>query len=66
MKGIDIYITEDAEKIILGHTEEKTAESTGHRIAAVLIDPGHGGKDSGAIGRHKINGKQLLIKRKKM
>ena len=66
MKGIDIFITEDAEKIILGNIEGRNApaESTGHRIAAVLIDPGHGGKDSGAIGRHKINGKQLLLKEK--
>jgi N-acetylmuramoyl-L-alanine amidase len=29
------------------------------RIAAVIIDPGHGGKDSGAVGTHSINGKSL-------
>jgi N-acetylmuramoyl-L-alanine amidase len=29
------------------------------RIAAVIIDPGHGGKDSGAVGNHTINGKSL-------
>ena len=26
------------------------------RIAAIVIDPGHGGRDSGAIGNHIING----------
>jgi N-acetylmuramoyl-L-alanine amidase len=27
------------------------------RIAAIVVDPGHGGKDSGAIGDHVIDGK---------
>ena len=66
MKGVDIYITGEAEKIILG-TDEKAATETdhqGHRIAAILIDPGHGGKDSGAIGRHRVNNKPLVINEK--
>jgi N-acetylmuramoyl-L-alanine amidase len=29
------------------------------RIAAIIVDPGHGGKDSGAVGTHLINGKTL-------
>ncbi|MDR2048611.1 MAG: N-acetylmuramoyl-L-alanine amidase, partial [Treponema sp.] len=29
------------------------------RIAAVIIDPGHGGKDPGAVGTHNIGGKTL-------
>lgn len=29
------------------------------RIAAIIIDPGHGGKDSGAVGSHTIAGKPL-------
>ena len=35
-----------------------------HRIAAIIIDPGHGGKDSGAIGNHKIAGKNLHLMEK--
>ncbi|MDR2101990.1 MAG: N-acetylmuramoyl-L-alanine amidase [Treponema sp.] len=31
------------------------------RIAAIIVDPGHGGKDTGAIGTHTINGKTLRI-----
>lgn len=31
-----------------------------YRIAAIIIDPGHGGKDSGAVGNHTINGKNLV------
>ncbi len=37
---------------------------SGHRIAAVLIDPGHGGRDPGAIGRHQIDGKEYKIDEK--
>jgi N-acetylmuramoyl-L-alanine amidase len=29
------------------------------RIAAIVVDPGHGGKDSGAVGSHAIDGKTL-------
>jgi N-acetylmuramoyl-L-alanine amidase len=29
------------------------------RIAAIIVDPGHGGKDTGAVGEHVIDGKPL-------
>jgi N-acetylmuramoyl-L-alanine amidase len=32
-------------------------EKSRFRIAAVIVDPGHGGKDSGAVGNFTINGK---------
>jgi N-acetylmuramoyl-L-alanine amidase len=31
------------------------------QIAAIIIDPGHGGKDSGAVGTHTINGKSTKV-----
>ncbi|MDR0639822.1 MAG: N-acetylmuramoyl-L-alanine amidase [Spirochaetaceae bacterium] len=35
-----------------------------YRIAAVIIDPGHGGKDAGAQGTHTINGKKVTVTEK--
>jgi N-acetylmuramoyl-L-alanine amidase len=40
-----------------------TAQDDGSRfrIAAIIVDPGHGGKDTGAIGTHVINGSTLQL-----
>jgi N-acetylmuramoyl-L-alanine amidase len=35
-------------------------------VAAILIDPGHGGKDPGAIGEHVIGGKKLRVVEKEI
>jgi N-acetylmuramoyl-L-alanine amidase len=32
---------------------------TRFRIAAIVVDPGHGGKDVGAVGTHTVNGRTL-------
>jgi N-acetylmuramoyl-L-alanine amidase len=31
------------------------------RIAAIIVDPGHGGRDAGAVGNHVIDGKPLRV-----
>jgi N-acetylmuramoyl-L-alanine amidase len=36
------------------------------RIAAIIIDPGHGGKDSGAVGKVVIDGKQTAVVEKEI
>jgi N-acetylmuramoyl-L-alanine amidase len=38
--------------------------SRGPRVAAIFIDPGHGGKDPGTIGRHTFNGKSVVLNEK--
>jgi N-acetylmuramoyl-L-alanine amidase len=37
-----------------------------YRIAAVIIDPGHGGKDAGAQGTHTIDGKRVTVVEKEV
>lgn len=40
------------------------AEQSLYRIAAIVIDPGHGGKDSGAVAEHTINRKKITLQEK--
>lgn len=58
-----IFVTkqfiDEAEKIF------KTEKSqSGYNIGAILIDPGHGGKDPGAVGTYNINGKKVTLNEK--
>jgi N-acetylmuramoyl-L-alanine amidase len=36
-------------------------DRTRFRIAAIILDPGHGGRDTGAVGNHTIDGKQVRV-----
>lgn len=35
-----------------------------YRVGTILIDPGHGGKDPGAIGKTTVNGKSVEVREK--
>lgn len=39
-------------------------KAVSYRVGAILIDPGHGGKDPGAIGKAVVGGKSIEIKEK--
>ena len=39
----------------------ETSKTSHFSIAAILIDPGHGGKDTGAVGEHRVNGANLRV-----
>ena len=58
-EGGAVLVSTPAEKRI--KETVSTIRSQAPTIAAVLIDPGHGGKDPGAIGKHRIDGKQLRV-----
>jgi len=45
-------------------TRSMNEDSSHYRIAAIIIDPGHGGKDPGAVSSHTINGKTLNVTEK--
>ena len=42
-------------------TRKAEEKATQFHIAAILIDPGHGGKDPGAVGEHVLEGKKRRI-----
>ena len=44
-----------------GFSRAEAAKKSHFSIAAILIDPGHGGKDSGAVGEHAVGGKKLRV-----
>lgn len=49
----------DAVRASVGRAKDQ--ERSKFRIAAILVDPGHGGKDTGAVGTHVIDGKTVKI-----
>lgn len=42
----------------------KSSGGASFNVGAILIDPGHGGKDPGASMTHKINGKNVTVREK--
>jgi len=42
----------------------KETDTYSMKIKAIIIDPGHGGKDPGAIGHHIFTGKPVVLKEK--
>ena len=45
-------------------TRSINEDSSHYRISAIIIDPGHGGKEPGAVSTHTINGKQVTVREK--
>jgi N-acetylmuramoyl-L-alanine amidase len=47
-------------------SDAETASRSHFSVAAILIDPGHGGKDPGAIGEQVVAGKKLRVVEKEI
>lgn len=63
IKNGEIYVTsafiKEAENFF--NTDN---QQNGYKIGAILIDPGHGGKDPGAMETHTVDGKKITVKEK--
>lgn len=62
-KDGQILVSKDFMDSALKFFSTEVSES-GYKIGAILIDPGHGGKDPGAMDTHTINGKKVTIREK--
>ncbi|MDR2363193.1 MAG: N-acetylmuramoyl-L-alanine amidase, partial [Spirochaetaceae bacterium] len=51
----------DAFVTSLGERLDRALQDTRFRIAAIILDPGHGGRDTGAVGNHVLDGKQVRV-----
>ncbi len=47
---------EELRRVLTEATEQPV-----HRIGAILIDPGHGGRDPGAVGTHFMDGRRVTL-----
>ena len=48
----------EVKSAFLGYIEEARSR---FRVAAIVIDPGHGGRDPGAIASHTVNGRTIRL-----
>lgn len=58
-----VYVTENFISTATNLFEQNTPD-VHYRVGAILIDPGHGGKDPGAIGSYTKNGKKTTLNEK--
>ncbi|MBQ0166624.1 MAG: N-acetylmuramoyl-L-alanine amidase [Treponema sp.] len=60
VKKGSLFISSDFADKIQGLFDAQSNESL-FKVGAILIDPGHGGKDPGAVAEHTINGKKVTV-----
>lgn len=61
--GGELRVSTDGLEALLSYFET-SGTGTGRKIGAILIDPGHGGRDPGTIGRFTVDGKTVTLQEK--
>jgi N-acetylmuramoyl-L-alanine amidase len=64
MRDGGLYFSEEAVSRLETVFAPPERPSDGRYVTAIFIDPGHGGKDPGTIGRHRVNGEVLELQEK--
>ena len=57
----DVFFSSQAAELIIDFFALTIAQKNSLRIKAIIIDPGHGGKDPGAIGNYTEDGNQVQL-----
>ncbi len=65
-QGGSIRFTEYGADRIIELLSPARAAGAVQRVAAIMIDPGHGGKDPGTIHRHRLNGQMVQVVEKEI
>ena len=62
--GASIRFTDEGAELIAALLDPPPPERLGPQVAAIVIDPGHGGKDPGAVREHRFDGRRVVIHEK--
>ena len=62
----NVYLSEITVERIRAVWQPSATDRDEPYVAAVFIDPGHGGRDPGTIGRHEVNGESLVLQEKEI
>jgi len=62
--GASIRFTDEGAALIAALLDPPRPDAMGPRVAAVMIDPGHGGKDPGAVRTHQFGGRSVVVMEK--
>ncbi|MFP3958926.1 MAG: N-acetylmuramoyl-L-alanine amidase [Spirochaetaceae bacterium] len=60
----EVYFSEDAVTRLEEVFAPPERDGEGRQVTAIFIDPGHGGKDPGTIGKHNVDGETVEVQEK--
>ncbi len=60
----DVYLSQTTVESLHTVWRPEATDRDEPHVAAIFIDPGHGGRDPGTIGRHEIDGETLVVQEK--
>ncbi|MFP4644231.1 MAG: N-acetylmuramoyl-L-alanine amidase [Spirochaetales bacterium] len=60
----NVYLTEETVERLRKVWRPSATDRDEPYVAAIFIDPGHGGRDPGTIGRHEVDGESLVLQEK--
>lgn len=61
IKKITAFFQKKGKHSVKPALEKTKPKSTGYKVGAVLIDPGHGGRDAGSVGSYVEKGKTVVV-----